>query len=165
MLRLELMFESIIDYIEEHPNTTMLELCENINGFRGDLQWHLGQNIFIYNNCSQDAIELMIMLLKNNMIYAEIVPPSVYLKEGFVPAYPLAKSHKGRYKYPRWLPLTFSKSPSLIENWDLYPLDLSRSGWSSHCWLVRPFTLKQRLEYTGYNSEIDTIIASKFNKI
>ena len=152
MLMLEFMFDSIIEYIEEHPKTTILKLCEHVNGFKGDLQWHLDQNIFIYSNCSKDAIELMIMLLKNNIIFAEIASPSVYLKKGFDPAYPLAKSHKGHYKYPRWLPLTFSKSPSLIENWDLYPLDLSQSGWSSHCWHIRPFTVKQCFEYIGDNN-------------
>jgi len=102
------MEEDIFNYVKNNQHVSMVELCREIPGFKGDRVWYLGSNTIIWNDCSDVGVEAMNSLLKNQKIVGVKVSPFVYVVDGIVPRYPIAKNSTFDYKKPHWLPVTFS---------------------------------------------------------
>jgi len=102
------MEEEILNLVSNRQHVSMVELCQEIEGFKGELEWYVGSNTVIWSHCSIEAIEAMSNLTKEKKIMAVIVSPMVYLMDGAVPIYPIARSQTHNYAKPHWMPIVFS---------------------------------------------------------
>ena len=102
------MKEAILNLVKTRQHVSMVELCREIPGFRGNLEWVVGTNTVLWYNVSEKAIEAMESLKKEKKIVAVTCTPMVYVTDGIVLPYPLVKSLTANYKKPHWLPVTFS---------------------------------------------------------
>ena len=102
------MRNAIMKFIETHQHASFVELCNMIPGFEGDKIWYLDHGILLWDGCSEEAIETMIPLMMSGAISFTVAHPLVYIIDGFLPSYPIAKSPTKVYKKYHWLPVTFS---------------------------------------------------------
>jgi len=102
------MKNAILNLVRNRQHVSMVELCREILGFKGTLEWVLGTNTVIWTHCSAEAIEAMNELTKAQKIVAVSCSPMVYITDGVKPGYPLVTSLTADFKKPHWLPVTFS---------------------------------------------------------
>ena len=100
--------ESILDFVRSAGGRSCIELCDQVEGFRGDYDWIIGTNTIIWSGVSEDAIKAMNELLNEKEVVGSGASLLVYLVDGGMLKLPLAKSLKTKYKKPHWIPLTFS---------------------------------------------------------
>ena len=102
------MKDAILNLVKNRQHVSMVELCREIPGFKGNLDWVLGTNTVIWINVSEKAIEAMNSLVRENKIEAVSCSPWVYITDGAMLEYPLVTSLTADFKKPHWLPVTFS---------------------------------------------------------
>jgi len=107
--------EKILHLVKWGKGTSFAELSK-LSGFEGDCEWYYpkkGSNIFLWDGISKKAKEIMLKLLIEEKIFAEIDIKEgimIYLHDGFTPEYPVAtRPTKNVYKKPHWLPIVFNK--------------------------------------------------------
>lgn len=97
----------IVDCIRQNGCVSFLTLAD-IPGFKGDLMLELhtdkGSNIGLWFNCSEEAIDALNVLKKENIIEYRAVSPKEYFLLGFKPPIKSAVSVR-HYKEQRWYPV------------------------------------------------------------
>lgn len=103
------MKESILKYIKERQGVSFVELSRDIPGFNGErtLKHATFENLFLWFDLSDEAINALLDLIKNDEVKVRVATPMIYYIDGMVPQLPIAKNLRG-YKEPRWLPVTLS---------------------------------------------------------
>lgn len=135
--------ESIIEYIISNKQATLLQLSNEIYGFKGNFEWHLNYNTIIYSEYSKEAINIMRSSIECGLFSPKIVMPSDYLDNGFKQIYPLAKSVTRSYRRPHWIPLALSFNKSMIANWKEFPFDIRKSGYTKPMYRMWPECIKK----------------------
>jgi hypothetical protein len=102
------MQNAILKLITERQHISMVELCREIPGFKGDRVYFIGTNTVIWHECSDEAVEAMNSVTKDGKVVAVSCSPWVYITDGVKPEYPLAASLTEDFKTPHWLPVVFS---------------------------------------------------------
>ena len=102
------MKSSILKLIQTRQHVSLVELCREIQGFKGDREYYLGKNTVIWHECSDEAVEAMNSLTKEGKVVAVSCSPWVYITDGVKPEYPLVSSLTEDFDKPHWLPVTFS---------------------------------------------------------
>lgn len=102
------MKEAIFKLIKERNHVSMVELGRYIMGFSGDREWYFNDNTVIWNECSEEGIQAMTELLREGRIIMKSDHKLVYIMDGLVPRYPVAKDLDRHYKTPHWIPVTFT---------------------------------------------------------
>ena len=110
------MKNDILSFIEKRQHVSMVELCREIPGFSGDLEWYINTNTVIWSSVSKEAIQAMNELMKSQMIIPIITAPLVYMVDGAMLNYPIAKSQTVNYKTPRWMSVVFSTKKQVIKD-------------------------------------------------
>jgi hypothetical protein len=105
------MKSEIFELIKKSDYVSFGELSY-IKGFKGDfLMMHPKfENIIFWNDISENAIQCLIELIKEEKIYIHPTEELLYIGEGGFPNLPIAKTPKD-YKTPHWLPIVFSNHP------------------------------------------------------
>lgn len=104
------MKEKILNYIKEYDHVSFIELCDEIEGFSGDLVFYnLGlENLIFWDKMSQEAVNIMSELLSNQQIHISLAEDLIYLGSGgYFPSLPVATVVK-KHSTIHWLPVTFS---------------------------------------------------------
>lgn len=103
------MKQIILSYIKHRENVSYAELSRDIEGFTGDYEDQLKQNLVLWSGVSLDASIALAELIKERQIFLSPASPLVYFIDGCVPGLPVAKRVQ-EYKKRHWLPVTFSTS-------------------------------------------------------
>jgi len=139
----ETMFESILDYHYDNLKSTMSELCNEISGFHGNLEWYFNFNSIVFSECSPDAITVMRSMIADRLLYPKIVTPSDYPENTFTSIYPFAKSLTRRYKFPHLIPLEFSVNPPMVGDRKAFQFDTLKSGLREPMYQMWPELVKK----------------------
>lgn len=86
---------------------TFVELEHHVDGFSGDMELFIMDNIVLWQGISTEAMEAISELMKAKLIKPDPANPLVYVIDGKVIDLPLVKNNVN-YKKPRWLPVVFS---------------------------------------------------------
>jgi hypothetical protein len=89
---------------------SLVELAR-LEGFEGNLEVK-GEppNRVLWHGVSQEGLDAINMLLEQGLIVCRSTNPLVYLIDGALLRYPIARRWKS-YKKPHWMPVTFSTAP------------------------------------------------------
>ncbi len=101
------MKQIILDYIKRRKHVSYAELSRDIEGFPGDYEDILKQNLILWSGLSLEASIALSELVSENKITISPASPLVYLIDGISPGLPVAKRVQD-YKKRHWLPVTFS---------------------------------------------------------
>jgi len=105
------MKDQILQFIKKRDHVSFIELCKNIPGFEGNLQFvNKGlDNVILWDGVSDEGVNALKHLLSESKIFVKVVEPMVYLHDGLVSlnSYPIATVAKS-HKVLHWLPIVFS---------------------------------------------------------
>ena len=102
------MKQKIFDFTKSRQNVSMVELCNNIPGFKGNMTWYVGNNTIFWHSLSYEAIEALQSLMDERRIMIDVVDPIVYLTDGAYSPYPVVKIPYRDTKKPQWVPIVIS---------------------------------------------------------
>ena len=88
-------------------SVSFAELSRKVDGFSGSVSLGFGKNICLWFGLSQDAADIMGDLIKSEVIEAKATSPIIYMIDGMIPSFPVAKQNR-EYKTPRWAPVVFN---------------------------------------------------------
>ncbi len=88
-------------------SVSFAELSREVDGFSGNLSFGYGNNIWLWFAISQEGSDAIGDLIKSDEIKLTPTQTMVYMIDGMVPTYPIAKQSR-EYKEPHWLPVVFN---------------------------------------------------------
>lgn len=100
------MRDEILKLISKRGGVSFVEL-ERINGFKGDYNWCIKNNIFLWNEMSHEAVLAILGLINSKEIVMKASVPLVYMHDGATINLPIAKKLNFNYKTKRWFPVVF----------------------------------------------------------
>ena len=101
------MKDKIFEVINRKGAVTFIELCDEVEGFRGDSVIGTAKNVIYWSGVSEEAITHISDLLKENKIKFTPANPLTYLMDGCSLSLPLVKKDV-HYKTPHWLPVVMN---------------------------------------------------------
>lgn len=110
-VELDQMKAAILTYVGQHPHSTLVELEDNIQGFKGnDASWCSSDpNIILWHALSNVGVQAISGLFRDRQIVSEPCPLFIYIVDGRWPSLPIAKRRpKKGFKNPHWLPLALA---------------------------------------------------------
>jgi len=100
--------DKILNFVHKYPDTTFVDLSENIEGFNGDALMCISSlNIVLWAGMSEKAVRAITALVQGDKIKVEPTAPLTYLIDGKAIDLPPAQGLKV-YKKEHWLPLVFN---------------------------------------------------------
>jgi hypothetical protein len=104
--------DRMLAYIRDTDHVSFAELSRRFPECReGDYALTLGENLILWAGLSQEASKALNALLENGVIHAKPCAMLIYLIDGAIPKYPVAKRNVP-YKKPHWLPVTLRPGPN-----------------------------------------------------
>lgn len=98
----------IISYLRRRSGISLIEMCRDIIGFSGDVDWFLVEkNLMIWTGISREACVAMTELIIDGEIEPTITTPLVYLYDGEMLSLPVG-NRMASYKKPTWVPMVFA---------------------------------------------------------
>ncbi len=101
------MKDKIIDLIRTRGAGTSFVELSNLDGFHGELEMKMKDNLVLWANVSSKFVDALNQLLLENKIKIKMAGRMIYLLDGQLMSYPIAKQFRA-YKKPHWLPVVFS---------------------------------------------------------
>lgn len=95
---------AIVDFIAKRQGVSCVELSRAFG--EGDHVLELKHNLITVFGVSQEVAKALVELLSKSVIVAIPSEVLVYVVDGAIPKWPIAKSAR-EYKTPHWLPVTF----------------------------------------------------------
>lgn len=97
---------------ELHSGVSFVELSRRVEGFSGDFQMLIGNNVVLWANMSEEMIDALFDLRDSQQIHFWPTSLLVYLYDGAMLQMPIAKrpTKKG-YAAPHWLPSVINSGP------------------------------------------------------
>lgn len=108
---LEQMKAAILAYVKLHPHATIVELEDNVQGFKGnDASWcKANSNLVMWDSLSFLGAQAISELGQARKIVLEPCDVLIYMMDGRWPSLPVAKRMpKSGYKSPHWVPLALA---------------------------------------------------------
>jgi len=100
---------AIVKKLREEGNGITFANLSTIPGFEGEAEIEYNsKNIFIWGDCSLDAVTAIKELLNEQMIELHPTPVLTYLVSGHASRYAVARSDRA-YSTPHWLPMVLKK--------------------------------------------------------
>jgi hypothetical protein len=108
---LEQMKAAILAYVRLHPHATIVELEDNVQGFKGDdASWgKADSNLVMWDSLSFLGAQAISELGQARKLVLEPCDVLIYIMDGRWPTLPVAKRMpKGGFKSPHWVPLALA---------------------------------------------------------
>lgn len=107
------MKDAILNVFKKLDRSVSYTDLMKIDGFKGDIRHGNEEyNIFLWFNCSDEAIKVMQELLSEDKIAIKETTSIAYQNDIFKPKHPVAKQQR-KYKKARWWPVLYEKGPNL----------------------------------------------------
>jgi len=108
----ELTVANVVKFIKRRNHVSMAEIENRFRGTTGNYDWGTGilalNNIWFWVGMSERFCDVMSEIKKIAEIQPYPASPLVYLYDGLIPKYPVAKDFKRKYREPRWVPIVLS---------------------------------------------------------
>ena len=106
--------DDIFNLVQKLNHVTFIELCDKIDGFKGDKSLWLDapsmSNVLLWNDISEEASIALKELTDANRIHFEPTNAITYLIDGGLVSLPVAKREM-HYKETHWLPSVLCSGP------------------------------------------------------
>jgi len=110
--------KQIIKYIDENDYVTFIELQNYMQEFaetKGDWSLEKGKNLILWAGMSEEFVNCLTSLIDNEIFLYYPAPIFIYLVDGGMLNFPVAKNVKA-YKKPHWLPVYLRPKKAFIKS-------------------------------------------------